>query len=60
MSKLTAWFKKEPALIIGSLITLLEALAIPNAGKVVAVLTFIGALITRQSVYAPANVIPPA
>lgn len=49
-------FKKEPALIIGSLITLIEALAIPNAGKVAAVLTFIGALITRQTVYAPANV----
>lgn len=48
-------FKSEPAVIIGSLITLIEALAIPHAGKAIAVLTFIGALATRQTVFSPAK-----
>lgn len=60
MSAIVAAFKKEPAVIIGALITLVEALAVPDSGRIIAVLTFIGALITRQSVYAPANVTPSA
>ena len=56
MTKLVTLFKKEPALIIGSLVTLVEGLAIPNAGKVVAILTFVGAIITRQTVFSPSTV----
>lgn len=54
-------WKKEPALIIGSLITLVESLAITGAARIIAVLTFIGAIATRQVVYSPATVegLPP-
>lgn len=56
MSALKTIYQKEPATILAAVAAIIQAFALNGSARWSAVVTIIAGLLTRQSVYAPANV----